>query len=96
MLLKPLEEIGCKFSAALASLINGNWSLQRNADGKTIAGTFSPDSSVLVLCGILSASGTTIVFNVAVACKVCILGFFDPRFPCSSGAFPFLYIPLYL
>jgi hypothetical protein len=49
MLLNPLEEIDCKSNAAFALLMCVSWSLQRNADGKTIAGTFSPDSSVFVL-----------------------------------------------
>src|SRR5579875_2636694 len=78
MLLKPLEDIGCRFNIALASLIRGNWSLQRNAEGRIIAGTFSLVSNVLVLCGIRSASGTMRVRSVAAACRVCVRGFLDP------------------
>jgi len=58
MLLKPLKEMDCKFNIELALLIFGNWSLQQNANGKTIVGTFSLDSNVLVLCGILLALNT--------------------------------------
>jgi len=70
ILLKPLEEMGYKFNIALAFLIFGNWSLHQNTDGKTIVGTFSPDSNVLVLCGILTILGTMSVQNVAVAYKI--------------------------
>ena len=41
----------------------------------------SPEFSVLVLFGILSASSPIITLSVAVACVVCIRGFLDPKFP---------------
>jgi len=96
MLLKPLKEMGCKFNIALASLIFGNWSLQLNVNGKTIAGTFSLNSNVLVLCGILSVSQTMSVRSIVVACKVCVRGFLDYKFPCASTCFQALASSLYL
>ena len=81
ILLKLLADMGFKFSAAFASFIFGSWSFHQNADGSTIAGTLSPEFSVLVLFGILSASSPFITLTVAVACIVCIRGFLDPKFP---------------
>ena len=96
MLLKLVEETVGKLNLSLTSLMVGNWSLQRNDEGKTIADTFSPVSNVLDFCGILSASFSINMRSVAVACRICAQGFLEPKFRCLSACCPLFAISLYL
>jgi len=67
ILLKPLEEIGCKLNLAFISFISSNSSFEQNADSKTIAKTFSLDSTTIDLCGILPDSFSMSSQSVAIA-----------------------------